>query len=134
METTEKISLGKSILLFCIALVLFFCTVPFGFCYAMIRQTLVKKLDALSIYFIEVAIALDIAGNIMMQHVLNDALLIKNEQTYYFGNKKETISSVIGKNSLSGTLNGAGKLLNRCLDFLDNNHSLDSIVYDLRKL
>jgi hypothetical protein len=68
----------------------------------------------------------------MMQHLLNDLLLIKNENTYLFGNKKETISSVIGKNSLTNTLSTVGKALNAFLNFIDKNHSLNSIIYDIK--
>jgi len=104
MNQLDRMSLFKSFLLFCIAMILFFITAPFGFLYAVIRQTLAKSVNSLSLYFLELALALDNAGNVLMQHVLNDALLIKNENTYLFGNKMETISSVIGKNLLSHTL------------------------------
>jgi hypothetical protein len=68
----------------------------------------------------------------MMQHLLNDTLLVKNPNTYYFGNSKETISSVIGKNSLTQTLSFLGIALNAFLNLLDKNHSLNSIIYDLK--
>jgi hypothetical protein len=62
---------------------------------------------------VEVALALDVAGNVMMQHLLNDTLLVKNSNTYYFGNPKETISSVIGKNSLTANPQLSGPTLKR---------------------
>jgi hypothetical protein len=96
MIPTSPMPLFKSLLLFCIAFVLFFTTAPIGFLYAVIRQSMVKRIHSLSVYFLELALALDNAGNVLMQHVLNDALLIRNEKTYLFGNKMETISSVIG--------------------------------------
>ena len=122
----------KSFVLFCIAFVLLTLTAPIGFLYALIRQLVFGKLKSLPIYFIEVALALDNAGNVMMQHLLNDLLLIKNEKTYLFGNKKETISSVIGKNCLTNTLSPLGKALNAFLNFIDKNHSLNSIIYDIK--
>jgi hypothetical protein len=82
----------KSFLLFGIAFVLVVTTTPIGFVYALLRQLFVGKINTLQIYFIEVALALDNAGNVIMQHLLNDTLLIKNTNTYQFGNKKETIS------------------------------------------
>ncbi|NBT09151.1 MAG: hypothetical protein EBS98_10165, partial [Chitinophagia bacterium] len=82
--------------------------------------------------FIEVAIAIDNTGNVMMQHLLNDFLLIKRPTTYYFGNKKETISSVIGKNSLTNTLSSLGKALNAFLNWIDKDHSFNSIMYDVK--
>ena len=127
--TTEFI---KSFLLFGIAFVLLVTTTPIGFVYALLRQLFVGKIKTLQIYFIEVALALDNAGNVIMQHLLNDTLLIKNPNTYHFGNKKETISSVIGKNRLTNTLSPLGKALNSFLNFIDKDHSLNSIIYDVK--
>ena len=122
----------KSFLLFGIAFVLLVTTTPIGFLYALLRQLFVGKIKTLQIYFIEVALALDNAGNVIMQHLLNDTLLVKNTNTYQFGNKKETISSVIGKNHLANTLSPLGKALNSFLNFIDKDHSLNSIIYDVK--
>jgi len=132
MKNNNTANLFKSFLLFCIALVLLVTTAPIGFFYALIRQIIFEKVKTLSLFFTEVALVLDEAGNVVMQHLLNDTLLIKNKNTYYFGNKKETISSVIGKNSLTNTLSPLGKALNAFLNFIDKGHSLNSIIYDVR--
>ena len=132
MTKSFHMPLWKSFLLFCIAIVLFLTTAPLGFLYALIRQSIVKQVASLSIYFLELAIALDNAGNVLMQHVLNDVLLIKNQQTYLFGNKLETISSVLGKNSLTDTLTPIGNLLARFLNCVDKDHTLDSIIYEVK--
>jgi hypothetical protein len=122
----------KSFLLFGIAFVLVVTTTPIGFVYALLRQLFLGKIKTLQIYFIEVALALDNAGNVIMQHLLNDTLLIANQDTYKFGNKKETISSVIGKNHLTHTLSHLGKALNVFLNFIDKDHSMNSIIYDVK--
>ena len=122
----------KSFILFGIAFVLLVTTTPIGFFYALLRQLFVGKIKTLQIYFIEVALSLDNAGNVIMQHLLNDTLLVKNTSTYLFGNKKETISSVIGKNHLTNTLSPLGKALNSFLNFIDKDHSLNSIIYDVK--
>lgn len=132
MKKEENIGLIKSFLLFGVAFVLIVTTTPVGFLYAFLRQLFFGKVKTLQIYFIEVALALDNAGNVIMQHLLNDTLLIKKENTYLFGNKKETISSVIGKNHLTNTLNTLGKALNAFLNLIDKNHSLNSIIYDVK--
>jgi 8-oxo-dGTP diphosphatase len=132
MIQSTPMPLFKSLLLFCIAMILFFTTAPFGFLYAVIRQSLVKRVHSLSVYFLELALALDNAGNVLMQHVLNDALLIINENTYLFGNKMETISSVIGKNLVTRTLSTLGLALNSFLHWIDKDHSLNSINYEVR--
>ena len=132
MKKEAPMSLLMSFLLFCIAIVLLIFTTPIGFFYALLRQLFFDKLKTLSVYFLEVAISIDNTGNVMMQHLLNDFLLIKQKETYYFGNKKETISSVIGKNSLTNTLSPLGKALNAFLNWIDKDHSFNSIIYDLR--
>jgi 8-oxo-dGTP diphosphatase len=132
MKNNNSANLFKSFLLFCIAFILLLTTAPIGFLYALIRQIIFEKVKTLSIFFTEVALVLDEAGNVVMQHLLNDTLLIKNKNTYFFGNKKETISSVIGKNSLTGTLAPLGIALNSFLNFIDKGHTLNSIIYDVR--
>jgi hypothetical protein len=132
MNQLDRMPLWKSFLLFCIAMILFFISAPFGFLYAVIRQSLIKSAHSLTMYFLELALAIDNAGNVLMQHVLNDLLLIKNEKRYLFGNKMETISSVIGKNLLLQTLSPMGLALNAFLHWLDKDHSLNSINYEVR--
>ncbi len=132
MKKREPHSFLMSFLLFCIALLLVITTAPIGFLYAIIRQAFSSKSKSLNVYFIEVALVLDEVGNVMMQHFLNDTLLITSTETYYFGNKSETISSVIGKNSLTNTLSPLGRALNSFLNFLDKDHSLNSIIYDVK--
>ena len=133
MKKEAPMSLLKSFLLFCIAIVLLIFTTPIGFLYALLRQLFFGKLKSISVYFLEVAISIDNTGNVMMQHLLNDFLLIKQKDTYYFGNKKETISSVIGKNSLTNTLSPLGKALDAFLNWIDKDHSFNSIMYDVRR-
>ena len=132
MNPLDRMPLWKSFLLFCIAMILFFITAPVGFLYAVIRQTLEKSVNSLSVYFLELALAIDNAGNVLMQHVLNDVLLTKNPKRYLFGNKMETISSVIGKNLLLQTLSPMGLVLNAFLHWIDKDHSLNSINYEVR--
>ena len=133
MKTDPTMSLFKSFLLFCIAIVLLITTAPIGFFYALLRQLFFGRLKTLSDFFLEVAISIDNTGNVMMQHLLNDLLLMKRPETYNFGNKKETISSVIGKNSLTNTLSPLGKALNAFLNWIDKDHSFNSIMYDVRR-
>lgn len=126
------IGLFKSFLLFLIAALLLITTAPIGFVFALVRQLVFRRVKMLSIYLLEVALVFDQAGNVVMQHFLNFALLNKTNQTYLFGNKNETISSVIGKNSITGTLSKVGLFTDAFLNLIDNRHSLDSIIYDLK--
>jgi hypothetical protein len=134
MKQDPTIGFFKSFLLFLIALLLLVTTTPIGFLYTLIRQFVLAKFKTLGAFFIESAIALDMAGNVMMQHLLNDCLLVKKKDTYYFGNKKETISSVIGKNNLVGSLSATGRALNAFLNLIDKGHTFDSIIYDVKIL
>jgi hypothetical protein len=124
--------LFKSFSLFLIALFLLITTAPFGLLFALGRQLLFRKLRLLSVYLLEVALVIDQAGNVIMQHLLNFALLKQSKKAYLFGNKNETISSVIGKNHVLGTLSFLGASLDKMLNFIDKNHSLDSIIYDIK--
>jgi 8-oxo-dGTP diphosphatase len=132
MKSRAPQGILMSFILFCIATLLLVITAPLGFVYALIRQTCSSKAKSLNIYFIEMALVLDEVGNVTMQHLLNDILLVKHKHTYFFGNKDETISSVIGKNSLTNTLSPLGRALNSFLNFLDKDHSLNSIIYDVK--
>lgn len=76
-------------------------------------------------YFKSSAINLDKFGNREFRTLFNKTLI--NDKGYRFGNIEETISSVLGKNQLKGTLTGLGKALVWVLDKIDNNHALKAI-------
>lgn len=77
-------------------------------------------------YNTDLAIATDQYGNGLSKYLFNIAL-IKKESTNKFGNIDETISSVIGKNKVAGTLTGLGKTVDFILDLLEPDHSIKSI-------
>lgn len=74
-------------------------------------------------YFESSAINLDKFGNREFRTLFNKTLATG----YKFGNINETISSVLGKNQLAGTLTKFGKVLVWILDKIDSNHALKSI-------
>jgi hypothetical protein len=76
-------------------------------------------------YFKSSAINLDKFGNREFRTLFNKTLI--NNKGYRFGNINETISSVLGKNQLTGTLTCLGKVLVWILDKIENDHSLKSI-------
>lgn len=125
-------NLFLSFLLFMIALVLLVVTAPVGILYSFLRYLFTLRFKSLSHYLLETALVLDQAGNVIMQHLLNFILLKPNCDCYLFGNKKETISSVIGKNKVRGTLSKIGSLTDTILNWLDYRHSLNSINYDIK--
>jgi hypothetical protein len=76
-------------------------------------------------YFKSSAVNLDRFGNREFRTLFNKVLI--NNNGHRFGNIEETISSVLGKNQLTGTLTCAGKILVWVLDKIDNNHAIKSI-------
>ena len=107
----------KNITLFCVAIVLFVILLPVALIYASI--------DSMSQIFGRLAISIDMAGNVLLANVMNDISISSNG--YKFGNRKETISSVLGKNMKDGTLTAFGIFLQKALDFIDEDHCMRSI-------
>ena len=133
IQTKErKKGIFTSFLLFLIAIFLLSVTAPIGFIFALLQKLFTRKIQSLRDYLLEVALVLDQAGNVIMQHFLNAVLLKKLPNAYLFGNKKETISSVIGKNFLMDSLTSAGQLLNGFLNAIDKNHTLNSIEENIK--
>jgi 8-oxo-dGTP pyrophosphatase MutT (NUDIX family) len=115
------------ILLFVISIVLLVITGPIGFVYGLLHSLFTKGFRGLGDYLLKIAISIDQLGNVLMQFLLN-VLWIKKEG-YKFGNRDETISSALGRNNKLGTLSGFGKVVDKFLDFIDPNHTLNSIDY-----
>ena len=78
-------------------------------------------------FLLKIAISVDQLGNVIMQHLLNSLWVKKGR--YNFGNRDETISSALGRNKKLGTLTAFGNSIDKLLDTLDPNHSLNSIDY-----
>jgi len=75
---------------------------------------------------LDLAIAKDQYGNALGKYLFN-LVLIKKESKHHFGNIKECLSSVIGKNKRDNTLTLLGRFIDNILDILQPNHSLNSI-------
>jgi len=115
------------ILLFIVSLILLIVTGPLGFLYGILYSLFTKGFRGIGEYLLKIAVSIDQLGNVLMQHLLN-ALWVKRGG-YKFGNRDETISSALGRNKRLGTLSGFGILIDKILDKLDPNHSLNSIDY-----
>lgn len=71
----------------------------------------------------------DRRANAACKGIFNRVLIEKDG--YQFGDSRETISSVLGKNKVDGTLTNVGKCLSQFLDFIENDHCIKSIdVFD----
>lgn len=126
-KADKKVTPLIGILLFLISILLFIITLPIGFLYGIFHGLLKKGIVGLGEYLLKIAISIDQLGNVGMQHLLN-VLWIK-KGGYKFGNRDETISSALGRNNKLGTLTMFGTAIDKFLDFLDKNHSLNSIDY-----
>ena len=126
-EKAKKTNPLIGILLFIVSIILIVTTGLLGFVYGLLQQLFTKGIKGLGRYSLNIAISIDQLGNVLMQHLLN--LLWIKKGGYLFGNRDETISSVLGKNKQLNTLTGFGKAIDKVLDALDPNHSLNSIDY-----
>jgi hypothetical protein len=81
------------------------------------------KWEILKGYFRETALDIDIFGNKNFRTLFNTTLITK--QGYQFGQKNETISSVLGKNYITDTLTTTGKVL---VKILTVKHVIDAIA------
>ncbi len=115
------------VLLFLISVVLLVLTTPFGFLYGLFHGLFTKWFRGMAEYLLKVAISIDQLGNVMMQDLLNQ--LWVQEGGYKFGNRDETISSALGRNRKLGTLTALGRGIDKFLDTIDPDHSLNSIDY-----
>lgn len=115
------------LLLFLISILLLLTTGLFGLIYGILHSVFKRGFKGLGEYLLQVAISIDQLGNVIMQHLLN--LLWIKPGGYAFGNRDETISSALGRNKQGGNLSGFGKAIDAILDFIDPNHSLNSIDY-----
>ncbi|WP_298473046.1 hypothetical protein [uncultured Maribacter sp.] len=123
----KKVNPFIGILLFIISVILFLITGPLGLIYGFCHKLFKNGIIGIGEYLLKIAISIDQLGNVLMQHLLN-ALWIK-KGGYKFGNRDETISSAIGKNKQLNTLSSFGILIDKILDIIDPNHSLNSIDY-----
>ena len=75
--------------------------------------------------FLSIATSIDASGNVVCKDLFN--LILIKKGGYEFGKRKETISSVLGKNQRDDTLTNTGNVLAFILDKIDSNHCLKSI-------
>lgn len=115
------------VLLFLISIVLLAVTAPFGFVYGIFESLFTKGFRGIGEYLLKVAISIDQLGNVLMQHLLN--VLWVKDGGYKFGNRDETISSALGRNRKLGTLTVFGRGIDKFLDYIDPDHTLNSIDY-----
>lgn len=116
MKTIKNFILG--VILFIVAIILF---IPLS----VINFIVVAFKGKAEKYFLSSAINLDRFGNYEFRSLFN--ITLRRPSGYEFGDFRETISSVLGKNQRDGTLTTTGRVLAWFLDVLDKNHCKKSI-------
>lgn len=114
-----------------LSIVLSVILLPIGFVFGLIQNIYHNKffkegLPNLNQKFKRLATAIDIFGNVVCAELFN-SLLICKASNYRFGEYGQTISDVIGRNKIAGTLTRYGRLLDAILDIVDDNHTLKAI-------
>lgn len=115
--------------LLCVALFLSALLFPAGVTFWILHCAFVTPRDffvTLSKFFLRCAVAIDQLGNVVCAALFNVTLVTQHSQNL-FGHEDETVSSVLGKNKVAGTLSYVGKILSSLLDWLDTNHVTKSI-------
>ncbi len=126
-QPAKKANPFIGLLLFLISIILMLLTGPLGLIYGFIHSLFTRGFTGIGEFLLKIAISVDQLGNVIMQHLLN--LLWVKKGGYKFGNRDETISSALGKNKKNNTLTGFGKAIDKILDIIDADHSLNSIDY-----
>lgn len=83
------------------------------------------KRSVINGFFKQTATDIDRFGNHNFRTLLNLTLI--QEGSYQFGDFRETISSVLGKNQRDNTLTKTGVVICNILDFIDKDHCKKSI-------
>ena len=102
---------------------------PIGVVFTMIKNLYKKRwkyaFKNLDNQMLAIATSIDASGNVVCLDLFNFVLIKKNG--YKFGKRKETISSVLGKNQRDATLTKLGCLFVELLDKIEKDHCLINI-------
>ena len=108
-----------------IASILLYLLLPIVSIFMIIKYLFTGDKRMIIVWFWRTARAIDVFANVNGAEFF-DAIFIR-DGGYKFGNPKETISSVIGKNQRDNTLSIAGQILRWMLDRIEQDHCLNSI-------
>jgi len=118
-----------SLVLLLTSICLLYVLLPVVCVYMLLKYLINHNTRSFVVWSSKTARSIDVFFNVIGADILTDCLIKKGG--YKFGNPKETISSVLGKNNRSDTLTKTGKALRWILDKIDENHCEDSINDEL---
>ena len=113
------------LLVLIIAIVLLYLLLPVIIVFMILKYIFTGSKKMLAVWFYRTAREIDIFANVIGAEFWNTTLI--TDGGYKFGNPKETISSVLGKNQRDKTLTLLGDLIRWALDRIDKDHCLNSI-------
>jgi len=116
-------------LLLIISITLLYILIPVIAVFVVFRRLLSGDWKYAKVWFYATAKEIDIFGNFIGAPLFNQVLI--KEGGYKFGNRSETISSALGKNSKDSTLTIYGIFLCWLVDRMDENHCEKSIMEDV---
>ena len=119
----------KEIFLLLVAFTLLIILFPIVIIYMLLKYLFTGKKRMITFWAKRTAISIDVFANIEASELFNDTLI--KTGGYKFGNKQETISSVLGKNQVTNTLTRVGTGLRIILDWIEPGHCLLAINEDL---
>jgi len=116
-------------LLFFVAIVLSMVIYPVALVTSLVKNFWKRRfkegLKQLNQQFFDIANSLDATGNVICEDLFN--LVLIQGKGYKFGNRKETVSSVLGKNQITKSLTWSGWILTFILDTIQTGHCFKSI-------
>jgi len=110
------------------ATLLLYTLLPVIIIFMMVKYVLTGNKKMLTVWLYRTAREIDLFANVVGAEFWNTIFI--RDQGYKFGNPKETLSSVLGKNQRDNTLTKLGDILRKILDKLDKDHCLNSINDD----
>ena len=119
----------KEILLLLIAFILLIILLPLVIIYMLLKYLLTGKKRMITVWACKTARSIDVFANVEASELFNDTLI--KSGGYKFGNRQETISSVLGKNQRDNKLTRIGDGLRIILDCIEPAHCLLSINDEL---
>ena len=113
------------LLVLIIATTLLYLLLPIIICFMVLKYIFTGNKKMLAVWFYRTAREIDLFANVVGAEFWNSVFITNGG--YKFGNPKETISSVLGKNQRDKTLTLLGDALRWILDRIDEDHCLNSI-------
>ena len=124
-----ELKLHNELILFIVALTLLLILWPIGLVYAILKYLFWFKFKKGKQYITQLlrsaSYCIDKLGNVLCWELFNDTLIEGSDEPFWDPN--ETISDNLWENKRDLKLSKLGKSLDRLLDKIDKNHSINSI-------